>query len=89
MARVAATPGAIGYVSLDGLDDTVRTLSLDGIEPTEENIKVGRYLLYRPFVMATNGEISAQSEAVQEMFAYLKSEEGQELIKAVGLIVPD
>lgn len=89
MARVAATPGAIGYVSMDVLDDTVRTLSLDGIEPTEENIKVGRYLLYRPFVMATNGEISAQSEAVQEMFAYLKSEEGQELIKAVGLIVPD
>ena len=89
MARVAATPGAIGYVSMDVLDDTVRTLSLDGIEPTEENIKVGRYLLYRPFVMATNGEISDQSEAVQEMFAYLKSEEGQELIKAVGLIVPD
>lgn len=89
MARVAATPGAIGYVSLDVLDDTVRTLSLDGIEPTEENIKVSRYLLCRPFVMATNGEISAQSEAVQEMFAYLKSEEGQELIKAVGLIVPD
>lgn len=89
MARVAATPGAIGYVSMDVLDDTVRTLSLDGIEPTEENIKVGRYLLSRPFVMATNGEISAQSEAVQEMFAYLKSEEGQELIKAVGLIVPD
>ena len=89
MARVAATPGAIGYVSLDVLDDTVRTLSLGGIEPTEENIKVGRYLLYRPFVMATNGEISAQSEEVQEMFAYLKSEEGQELIKAVGLIVSD
>lgn len=89
MAGVAATHGAIGYVSLDVLDDTVRTLSVDGIEPTEENIKVGRYLLSRPFVMATNGEISAQSEAVREMFAYLKSEEGQELIKEVGLIIPD
>ena len=89
MARVAATPGAIGYVSMDVLDDTVRTLSLDGIEPTEGNIKVGRYLLCRPFVMSTNGDISAQSEAVQEMFAYLNSEEGQELIKAVGLIVQD
>lgn len=88
-ARVVSTPGAIGYVSLDVLDDTVQTLSLDGIEPTEENIKAGRYLLGRPFVMATKGEISAQSEAVQEMFTYLNSEEGKELIKAVGLIVPD
>ncbi len=89
MAKVAATPGAIGYVSLDVLDDTVQAISLDGVEPTEENIKTGSYLLSRPFVMATNGEVNAQSEAVQEMFAYLKSEEGREMIKAVGLIVPD
>lgn len=89
MAGVAATPGAIGYISLDVLDDTVRTLSLDGTEPTEENIKAGSYLLTRPFVMATKGEVSDQNEAVREMFAYLKSEEGQELIKTVGLIVPD
>ena len=89
MARVASTPGAIGYVSLDVLGDTVQTITLDGIKPTEENIKAGRYLLGRPFVMATNGEIEAQSKTVQEMFAYLKSEEGQELIKAVGLVVPD
>lgn len=89
MAKVASIPGAIGYVSLDVLDETVQTLALDGIEPTAENIKAGSYLLRRPFIMATNGELSAQSRAVQEMFAYLKSEEGQELIRAVGLIVPD
>ena len=89
MAKVAATPGAIGYVSPDVLDDTVQILSLDGIEPTEENIKAGRYLLCRPFVMVTNGEIAKQNEVVQELFAYLKSEEGQELIKAVELIIPD
>lgn len=89
MARVASTPGAIGYVSLDVLGDTVQTISLDGIEPTEENIKSGDYLLSRPFVMVTNGEIDTRSDAVQEMFEYLKSEEGQELIRAVGLVVPD
>ena len=37
MAKVAATPGAIGYVSLDVIDDTVHTLKIDGVEPTEEN----------------------------------------------------
>lgn len=89
MARVALTPGAIGYVSPDVLDDTVLALSLDGAEPTEENIKAGNYLLSRPFVMVTKGEISVQRETIQEMFVYLKSEEGQELIRAVGLIVPD
>ena len=89
MAKVASIPGAIGYVSLDVLDDTVQILSLDGAEPTEENIKAGSYLLYRPLVMVTNGEVSAQSKVVQELFAYIKSEEGQELVKAVGLIIPD
>lgn len=89
MAKVASTPGAIGYVSPDVLDDTVQPLSLDGIWASEENIKAGGYLLSRPFIMVTKGEISAQNEAVREMFAYLKSEEGQELIKAVGLVSPD
>ncbi len=89
MAKVASTPGSIGYVSLDVLDDTVSALSLDDVEPTEENIKAGSYLLSRPFVMATKGEISEQSSTVQALFEYLKSEEGQELIKSVGLILPD
>ena len=89
MAKVASTPGAIGYVSLDVVDDTVTALTLDGVAATEENIKAGDYTLSRPFVMATNGEISAQSDAVQELFTYLQSDEGKELIKSVGLIIPD
>lgn len=89
VAKVASTPGAIGYVSLDVLDETVKALSLDDVEPSEETIKAGKYLLSRPFVMATKGEISEQSEAVQEMFSYLQSEEGKELIKSVGLITVD
>lgn len=88
-ARVELTPGAIGYASLDVLDDKVQVLSLDGIEPVEENIKSGKYPLSRPFIMVTNGGISEQNETVQEIFAYLKSEEGKRVIRAVGLIVPD
>lgn len=86
MAKVAATPGAIGYVSLDVIDDTVKPLSLDDVEPTVENIKGGTYFLSRPFVMATKGEISEQSDAVQAMFEYIDSEEGQSIIAQVGLI---
>lgn len=86
MAKVAATPGAIGYVSLDVIDDTVHTLKIDGVEPTEENIKAGSYTLQRPFVMATKGEVSEQSQAVQELFNYINSDEGQQIISKVGLI---
>lgn len=89
LAKVAATPGAIGYVSLDVVDDTVATVALDGVEPTEENILAGKYLLSRPFVMATKGEISEQSELVQAWFDYIKSDAGQEVIKGVGLIIPN
>lgn len=89
MAKVASTPGAIGYVSLDVVDDTVVAVSLEGVEATAENIKAGTYFLSRPFVMATMGEISEQSEAVQALFDYLASEEGKEVISSVGLINVD
>lgn len=86
MAKVASTPGSIGYVSLDVLDDTVKTLKLEGVEATADNIKSGSYFLSRPFVMATKGEISQQNELVQALFDFIFSDEGTELVKSVGLI---
>ena len=88
LAKVAATPGAIGYVSLDVVDDTVSELKIDGVEPTEEEILAGKYMLQRPFVMATKGEISGQNELVQAWFNYINSDAGKEVIKQVGLIIP-
>ena len=89
IAKVASTPGAIGYASLDAVNETVAAVALEGVDPTVENIKAGNYFLSRPFVMATKGEISGQSAAVQELFAYLGSDEGKEVIKGVGLITVD
>ena len=89
MAKVGSTPGAIGYVSLDVIDDSVIAVELEGVAPTVENIKVGDYFLSRPFVMATMGEVSEQNATVQAFFEYLKSEEGKEVIEAVGLITVD
>lgn len=86
MAKVASTPGAIGYVSLDALDDSVIALPLEGVEATAENIKAGKYFLSRPFVMVTNGEISAQSDLVQAWFDYVLGDEGQKVIAEAGLI---
>lgn len=89
MAKVASTPGAIGYVSLDAVDDSVTAVRLDGVEPTAENIKAGTYFLSRPFVMATKGEISVQNDLVKALFDYVYSPEGQTVAANVGLITVD
>lgn len=89
LAKVAVTPGAVGYVSLDVLDDTVNGLKINSVEPTEDNILAGDYVLQRPFVMATKGEISEQSKQVQAYFDFINSADGQNVIKSVGLIIPN
>ena len=86
LAKVAATKGAIGYVSLDVVDQTVQSVKVNGVEATEENILDGKYILNRPFVMATMGELEKQSDLIKAWFSFIDSEEGQEVKKAVGLI---
>ena len=89
LSTVANTPGAIGYISLDVIDDSVNVMAIDGVVASEENIVAGDYMLSRPFVMATRGEIAEQNELVKSFFAYIESEEGQAIIKQVGLILPE
>lgn len=89
MAKVASTPGAIGYVSLDVVDDTVKALKLDGVEATPKNIIAGEYFLSRPFVMATMGPIEKQNDVVKAWFDYIKSDEGKQIIEKIGLIIPE
>lgn len=89
LAKVASTPGSIGYVSLDVVDDSVIAAKINGVDATEVNILNGSYALQRPFVMATRGAVSEQSELVQTWFDYITSAEGKEIIKSVGLIIPE
>lgn len=89
IAKVASTPGAIGYASFGDLNDSVKTLALDEVTPSIETIKDGSYILQRPFVMATMGEVSEQNEAVQALFAYLKSDAGKQIVESVGLVTVD
>lgn len=88
LAKVLNIEGAIGYISLDVLDDDVIALAINGYEPTEENILEEKYILSRPFIMATKGELQEQSELVKAWFSYIKSEEGRAIIRSVGLINP-
>ena len=89
LARIASTPGAVGYVSFDVLNDTVCALSLDGVEAAAERVKTGSYPLCRSFLLVTKGALEEQSRQVQEIFAYLQTEEGRKLMRDAGLIVSD
>ena len=80
---VATNENAIGYISLDYVDDTVKALKVGGVSPSEETIKDGSYTLQRPFIMVTKGE---GSELAQAFLEYVLSEAGQEVAKTAGCI---
>jgi phosphate transport system substrate-binding protein len=81
---VASTPAAIGYVSLEALDDTVVALKVDGAAATEDEIKAGNYPLSRPFLMVTaEGELRPE---VQAFLDFVLGEEGQAIVADNSLI---
>lgn len=83
MTTVAGNPNAIGYVSLGSLDESVKVLSIDGVEATVENIKNGTYSVARPFNIATGAEVS---EITQDFINFIQSEEGQAVVEENGYI---
>ncbi len=85
-ARVAFTPGAIGYIGLETADETVTVLQVDGETPTEAGIRNEAYPLYSPFCMVTWGDVPGQSELVQDWFRYVLGEEGRGIAVSLGLI---
>ena len=82
---VATTPGAIGYVSFDSIDDTVKTVTVNDVAISLETIQGGAYVLQRPFLMVTK-EGAELSEAVQAFLDYTLSDEGQAVCEQVGLV---
>lgn len=82
-ASVAQKETSIGYLSLSYLDEKVKTLKADGVEPTVENIKAGTYKVSRPFLMLTKGEVS---DVAQAYLDFVFSPEGQEIVVEEGVI---
>lgn len=78
MTTVAGNDNAIGYVSLGSLNDSVKALSIDGVEASAENIKNGTYAVARPFNIATGKEVS---EVTQDFINFILSEDGRQLLR--------
>lgn len=84
MTAVANDETAIGYISLGSLNDTVKAVTVGGVEATAENVSNGTYTLARPFNIVTNGE---PTDAVAvDFIAYCMSPDGQALATEEGYI---
>lgn len=80
---VAAEPGAIGYVSLEAIDGSVRPLPVDGVKASVETLRDGRYPLRREMALVLTDQSSAAAVAFADFFA---SADGQKLVAESGLL---
>jgi len=78
---VATTENSIGYLSFGFLDNSVKALKLDGVEPTVDNVKNKTYKVSRPLNMLTKGDPKPLAKAFID---FILSDEGQKLVVADG-----
>lgn len=82
---VAGNPNAIGYASVASLNDSVKAVSIEGIEPTTDSIQNGQYKIQRNFVLVTKKGTSL-SGAAQDFFDFATSEQADDLITQAGAV---
>jgi len=80
---VAGDEHAIGFLSLGMVDKTVKALAIDGIEPTVENLKAGKYAISRPLYFLTKTEPTG---LVKEFLDFCKSAEAEPIVLSEGYI---
>ncbi len=82
MQTVMGNKNAIGYISMGALSQEVRALSINGVQATKENVRLGRYALARPFFLATG----KQQPLAADFLSYILSQQGQALISEMGFV---
>ena len=76
---VAQTPGAISYLSFAYLDDSVKTLKLNGFEPKAENVATNDWPIWSYEHMYTKGKPDSYTK---QFLDYMMSDEVQENVVA-------
>ena len=82
---VSQNPDAIGYASLSAVGDSVKALTVGGVEATEATVKDGSYVVQRPFMLVTK-EDTKLSPAAQAFFDYALSADAASIIAAAGAV---
>lgn len=85
ISAVASNPLAIGYASLSAVGDTVKTLTVEGVECSEATVLDGTYKVQRPFNFITN-DSAELSEAAQAFIDFAVSPDAAELIRLAGAV---
>lgn len=85
ISAVEANPLAIGYASLSAVGDTVKMVTVGGVECSEETVKDGSYEVQRPFVFVTNKSV-ALSEQAQAFFDFATNADAADLIRTAGAV---
>lgn len=82
---VTSNPNAIGYASVASVNDSVKAVSVEGIEPTTEAIQNGQYKIQRNFVLVTKKDVPL-SDAAQNFFDFATSKQADDLITQAGAV---
>ena len=85
ISAVESNPLAIGYASLSAVGDTVKMVTVGGVECSEETVKDGSYEVQRPFVFVTNKSVTL-SEQAQAFFDFATSADAADLIRTAGAV---
>lgn len=85
ISAVEANPLAIGYASLSAIGDTVKAVTVGGVECSEETVKDGSYEVQRPFVFVTNDSVTLSAQA-QAFFDFATSTDAADLIRTAGAV---
>ncbi|MCD7857404.1 MAG: phosphate ABC transporter substrate-binding protein [Clostridiales bacterium] len=89
ITAVAQNQYAIGYASLSeaAADDSVKVISVDGIEATEDTVKDGSYAIQRNFNMVVN-DSATLSDAAQAFLDFCLSADVADYISQADAIQP-
>lgn len=79
---VKNNPAAIGYMSLGQVSEEIKAISVEGVEPTHDNVLAGEYTLVRPFLFVTNGQPKPEAK---HFIDFVLSPQGQKALESEGL----
>lgn len=83
LTTVAGDEYAIGYISIGSLNDSVKAVKIEGVEPTSETVQNGSYKIARPFNVAYKGELSGLAK---DFMDFILSAEGQQIVVDKGYV---
>lgn len=86
LQTVAGDESSVGYISLGSLNDSVKALKVDGVEPSVDAVKSGDYKVSRPLNIVIGKKTDAASK---DFINFIMSKEGQAVVEKEGFVKED